>query len=289
MRALDYTSLIKPGLGMKVIEKSDFDYDFWNGRLLVWEPPIPNAEYMLGIDSAEGVQADRSVCEVIKRGTLDYPDQQVAEFASDFLDPVDFAAIVNTIGRFYSDANGDEAFCTIEVNNPAGASILNSLRTRHDYTNLFNRKDYEKRENLFTTKLGWHTTRHNRGIIIAQGLHALQYGDLLLNSPFLIEEMADFESNFDLAAAKAKGKDSHDDRVMSLLIGYFGGHDDEWLAGDDIAEQRRMHQAAKNRADAMIDAIEAPSRPAGARDFQNSAISFRQMSERVDDWLLGSD
>lgn len=285
MTARDYTALIKPGLGMRVVSRNDLDYDPWNGRLLVWEAPISGAEYMLGIDSAEGVGADRSICEVIKRGTLEYPDMQVAEFACDFMDPVDFSGVVNTIGRFYSDSNGDEAFCTIEVNNPAGAAILNTLRTRWDYTNLFNRKDYEKRENLFTTKLGWHTTRHNRGIIIARGLHALQYGDLILNSPYLVEEMADFESNFDLAAAKAKGKDAHDDRVMALLIGYFGGHDDEWLAGDDIAEERRLHQAAKAKADNMIQQIDNP-RPPGTRDYQNSAISYRDMMARADEFFF---
>lgn len=279
----DVQSLIKPGLGMKVVtEISRYDWDAWNGRLLVWEVREAGEEYMLGIDSAEGVKKDRSVCEVIKKANLIHPSVQVAEFASDYLDPVDFAHVVNTIGRFYADPDGTEAFCTIETNNPAGASILNILRSQLDYTNLFIRKDYEKRENLYTTKFGWHTTRHNRGLIIARGLHALQYGDLIINSPYLLDEMADFESNHDIAAAKVKKGKGHDDRIMSFLIAYFGGFDEMWLGGDDIDEERRLRQRAGVMQDDMMVEILDPKRS----DYQNQAISARDMASRADEWLF---
>lgn len=279
------STLIKPGYNMRVIEPSDYDTEPWNGRLLVWEPPTSGEEYILGVDTSEGTKGDRSIVQVILKGNLQHPDIQCAEFACDFLDPVDFAHVVNTIGRFYSDPDGTEAFCTIETNNPAGASVLNTLRTKLEYTNLFIRKDYEKRENLYTTKLGWHTTRHNRGLIIARGLHALQYGDLVLNSPYLLDEMADFESNHDLAQAKVKQGKGHDDRVLALLIGYFGGHDDEWLAGDDIAEERRLRDKALDTQESLAiqtAAIEKGKKP----DFQSTAISFSKMMSNADDWLF---
>lgn len=275
-------ALIQPGMAMKVIEQSSYDLDPWNGRLLIWEPPTAGEEYIIGIDTSEGVKKDRSVCEVILRGNLHHPDVQVAEFACDFLDPVDFAAVVNMVGRFYSDPDGTEAFCTIETNNPAGSSVLNSLRTKHDYSNLFIRKDYEKRENLFTTKLGWHTTRHNRGLIIARGLHALSYGDLLVNSHYLLDEMGDFESNHDLAQAKARGSKAHDDRVMAILVGYFGGHDDEWIGGDDIAEQRRLREAAGQIQQTLAVESQNPKKP----DWQSSPVTYRKMMEDAESWLL---
>ncbi len=278
-------SLIRPGMGMSIVSASKYEFgDEWNGRLLCWEPPTSGEEYVLGVDTSEGVKKDRSVCEVILKGNLIHPDIQVAEFACDFLDPIDFAAVVATIGKFYCDPDGSEAFCTIETNNPAGAAVLNTLRTKLDYTNLFTRTDYEKRENLFTTKYGWHTTRHNRGLIIARGLHALQYDDLVLNSPYLLDEMADFESNHDIAAAKVKTGKGHDDRIMALLVGYFGGHDDEWLAGDDIAEERRL------RGDAVRRQLELSLRtdtqkPQTKADYINTAISARDAKARAEDWL----
>lgn len=274
--------LIKPGMSMHLIpEISEYDWEYWNGRLLIWEAPEKGEEYIIGIDTGEGVKKDRSVCQVIKKGNLLHPDVQVAEFASDFLDPIDFSDCVNTIGRFYCETDGTEAFCTIETNNPAGASVLNTLRSKLDYSNFFIRKDYEKRENLFTTKYGWHTTRHNRGLIIARGLHALQYGDLVLNSPFLLDEMADFESNHDLALARVKRGKGHDDRVMALLVGYFGGHDDEWLAGEDIGEMRRLRQAAGTAQQEIIEQVDGPKKA----DYQNQPISMRKMLDHVDDWM----
>ena len=282
--AKDIDSLLRPGMGMSIVTRSQYDYDEWNGRLLCWEPPTSGEEYILGIDTSEGVKKDRSVCEVILKGNLLHPDEQVAEFACDFLDPIDFAAVVATIGKFYCDPDGSEAFCTIETNNPAGAAVLNTLRTKLDYTNLFIRKDYEKRENLFTTKFGWHTTRHNRGLIIARGLHALQYGDLIINSTYLLDEMADFESNHDLAAAKVKTGKGHDDRVMAMLVGYFGGHDDEWLAGDDIAEERRLRGDAARRQ--LELSLKVPEKPRVKSDYWNTAITAKDMASKADDWLF---
>lgn len=277
-------ALIKPGLGFHIVEANKYETDPWNGRLLLWDVPRSGEEYILGIDSAEGIKKDRSVCQVLLKGNLIHPTEQVAEFACDFMDPIDFAAVVATIGKFYSDPDGTEAFCTIETNNPAGAAILNTLRTKLDYTNLFIRKDYEKRENLFTTKLGWHTTRHNRGLIIARGLHALQYGDLILHSPYLLDEMADFESNHDLAVAKVKASKGHDDRIMALLVGYFGGFDDSWLAGDDIDEQRRLRQQAGQIQQEM--AVKAQIDDKTVRpNWQNTAISYRKAMELAEDWL----
>lgn len=280
----DLESLIKYGNTLEVVEHNKYDAEPWNGRLLVWEPPIRGEEYILGIDTSEGVKQDRSVCEVILKGNLIHPDIQVAEFACDFLDPVDFASVVNTIGRFYNDPDGSEAFCTIETNNPAGASVLNSLRNKHDYTNLFIRKDYEKRENLYTTKFGWHTTRHNRGMIIARTLHALQYGDLILNSPYLLDEMADFESNHDIAAAKVKQGKGHDDRIMSLMVGYWGGHDEEFLSGEDIGEERRLRAKAGQIQEKLMESTETGPR----RDYQNQAMSSRRMAELAESWLMDS-
>ena len=278
-------SLIKPGMGMKLIpEISAFDWDYWNGRLLIWEAPRRNAHYALGVDPAEGVGADRSVCEVIKLGTLEYPDEQVAEFACDFMDPVDFASVVNTIGQFYTEDDGTEAFCTVECNAPCGDTMVNDLRSRWSYGNLFIKKEYDKRENLFTNKIGWWTNKTTRPKIIARGLHAFSYGDLIINSPFLLDEMGDFERDHFVAKAKAS-YGHHDDRIMALLIGYWGGHDDEWLSGEDIGEQRRLLSLAKYTQQEIIEQqpIPGPKRP----DFQNQAISFKEMWANAEEELFG--
>src|SRR5579859_7618434 len=40
-------ALIRPGMGLQVAERSQYDYDYWNGRLLIWELPEAGATYTL--------------------------------------------------------------------------------------------------------------------------------------------------------------------------------------------------------------------------------------------------
>src|SRR5262249_4527863 len=105
-------------------------------------------------------------------------------------------------------------------------------------------------------------------------------------SHFLLDEMADFESNHDLAQAKVKVGKGHDDRILALLIGYFGAHDDEWLNGEDIAEERRLRLTAGKQQEELIAAEEAVLARPGRIDYQNQPISASKMWEHANDWLL---
>ncbi len=246
--------------------------------MLVWEAPEQGEMYAIGVDPAEGVGQDRSVCEVIKVGNLYHPDIQVAEFTSDYLDPIFFADVVNTIGRFYHDDDGTEAFATIECNAPCGDTLVNDLRSRLDYSNLFIWKAYDRINSVYTNKLGWWTNKTTRPKIIARGLHAFSQKDLIINSGFLLDEMADFERDHFIAKAKAR-HGRHDDRIMALLIGYWGAHDDEWIGGEDIGEQRRLRGLAGEIQKDMAAQGAAKKRS----DYQNTAISYSEMMSRANE------
>lgn len=266
---------------MKVVEVGAFDYDPWNGKLLIWEPPEPHEVYCIGVDPSEGLGGDNSVCEVIKMGTIKHPDIQVAEFACNWMDPVDFASVVKTIGDFYADSEGMEAFCTLEINAPCGDVMINELRNRLDYGNLYIKQEFDKVNNIYTNRLGWSTNKATRPKLIARGLHAFIYGDLIVNSEYLLAEMADFQRDLTLAKARAvSGK--HDDRIMALLMGYFGAHSDEWVSGDDIGEQRRAAEKSaviqEIREEAKIE-----SKPGHRVDYQNRAISFAKMQNEAEE------
>ena len=264
------------GFGMKIVEVSEYDYEPWNGKLLMWEAPENGETYAIGVDPAEGVGGDNSVCEVIKVGNLKHPDIQVAEFACNYLDPTDFSGVVNHLGKFYSGPDGDHAFLTLECNAPCGDVMMNDLYNRYDYSNVFIWKAYDKRTNIYTNKLGWWTNRTTRPKLIARGLHAFSYGDLIVNSSYLLGEMQDFQRDPLLAKARAvSGK--HDDRIMALLMGYWGAHDEEFLSGEDIGELRRMQGKVKEIEQERL--VPAPGRRV---DYQNSPMSYQKMMERAD-------
>ena len=277
----DLSHLIQPGMGMAVIkELSLYDYDAWNGRLLMWEAPEPGELYALGVDPAEGVGGDRSVCEVIKVGNLVHPDVQVAEFACDFLDPVDFASVVKAIGQLYRDSHGEEALCTLEINAPCGQSAIQVLQGKLGYSNLFIWKRYDRIRNIMTNSYGWWTNRTTRPMIIARGLHAFGYGDLLINSTFLLGEMQDFEREHHMARASAK-RGKHDDRLMAMLIGYWGAHDEEWMAGEDVAEERRLRESGGELQQKIVEKTNQPK-----ADYWNQPIKSDDMWARAEENLF---
>ena len=270
----------------KIVEPGQWDHDSWNGRLLCWEEPIAGETYALGVDPGEGVGGDNSVCQVLKTGTLKHPDIQVAEFACNYLDPIEFGEIVNKIGRWYQDPDGLEAFLTVEINASCGDVMLNDLYNRLDYTNIFIRKHYDKTNNIYTNLMGWSTNRASRPKLIARGLHAFSYGDLVVNSEHLLREMQTFQRDGTIAKAKAmKGK--HDDRLMALLICYWGAHDEEFLSGDSIGDDRR---AAEQRAATLEATLKLtggiepePEKPEKKPDYQAQAISYKEMYAKWED------
>ena len=272
---------------MRIIKPTEYEKDAWNGRLLVWDAPIRGEVYGLGVDPAEGVGADNSVCEVILLGNLKHPDIQVAEFACNYLDPIEFAEVVKIIGKWYADPDGTEAFCTVEINAPCGDVMVNDLYNRLDYGNLFIRKHYDKLSNIYTNLLGWSTNKATRPKIISRGIHAFSYGDLLVNSDHLLQEMQTFQRDMTLAKHKAmSGK--HDDRLMALLIGYWGAHDEEFLSGEDVGADRRAEEAKRENSAAIQ--LEVKTTPTVRRgDFQSQPISYAKMMDRANELYFDGD
>ena len=208
----------------------------WNGRLLIFEPPRTSHRYVIGVDVAEGVGKDRSVIQVLRYGTILEPDEQVAEWASDFHTTRELVEILETLGEFYRGHDDLPALVVIEVTGP-GMDVCSDLAGL-GYLNLYERHIWDKADETWANKIGWSTNRATRPRLISKGIHAFSQGDLVVNSPHLFDEMQDFTGDPLKAKVQAKAG-RHDDRVMALLIGYHGGHDEEWLAGEDIGAERR--------------------------------------------------
>lgn len=273
------TELIPKGVRWKGLPPpAHDDYFYWNGRLLVYEYPQRNCRYVIGVDPGQGLGADRSVIQVIKVGTTLYATQQCAEFASDFHGPVDLAEIAAAVGRMYSGLD-DEALAIVELNSAGGGNATQSdMRFKWGYNNLYVRKNEVAFDAGYTPQFGWQTTPAKRRNLVFRGIQAFNSGDLVVNSPHLIEEMRDFQPEMhDAIAQAASGK--KDDRVMALFMAYLGAHEDEWLAGDNVSRQRRTLTAATVTRDNEV-AKDVPK-----RDWQNSAISAAEMWNSWDDIL----
>lgn len=176
-----------------------------DGRMVMWEPPVPGMEYTVGVDSSQGTQsADPAAIQVI---TAEGGRQrQVARWAGKE-DPIVLANIVEAIGHFYN-----EAMVAIEIN---GVGIATQAALLQRYYNLYRWRYLDKTAN-FTERVGWWTTPSSKPPLIANFRHRVTTGSLVIRDMATLEELRTFVHDGRGAATAAAG--AHDDLVMALAI-----------------------------------------------------------------------
>lgn len=89
-----------------ILEKTDFEepIDFkWTGLLSIYEKPLQNSMYVLGVDTSKGTGRDYSVVQVLKINH-DQSLEQVAVYRNNIIRPRDFAQICISISSYYNNA-----------------------------------------------------------------------------------------------------------------------------------------------------------------------------------------
>lgn len=174
------------------------------GALWIWKQPVDGQEYILSVDSAEGVgeEGDNSCVQVISVNSL----EQCAEFYSNLIAPHDLANVVHELAMLYNTA-------TVVVEDMAtGGIILNILQNDFFYENI-----YHSSKNSKNPKPGVKITAANRPIILQEFQSRIINKSLKIKSMRLIKELNTFEYNVQTRKAQAaKGK--HDDAIMSMAL-----------------------------------------------------------------------
>lgn len=246
--------------------------------IVVWEPPQPRHTYFIGADVSDGIGQDRSVADVVRLATLERPFEQVAQYVSGSVDPVDFAHVLDTLGRFYHDSDGFEAKMAVETNNQ-GIATQSELERHLGYTNFYvwQWEDSVPGSNRFTRKVGWYTSRRTRPILLTRYHKAVSTfdpvtgePDLVINSQFTIDEMRDFQTEGQLWEAEA-GPGSNDDCIMAGAIAYFTAQQEFHEGGETIAEQRRRRAWNEQRRKILTE------RRGQAKDFINTDATAEEM------------
>lgn len=183
-------------------EKED---EFSRGALWIWKEPVEGHEYILGVDSAEGIgsDGDNSCIQIISATTY----EQVAEFYSNLITPHDLAQIINELGLYYNNA-----LVAVE-DMSSGGIILNSLQNSPlMYDNL-----YISAKNNKSMRPGVKITVNNRSIMLQEMQSRVINNTLKVRSKRLVREISTFEYNVQTKKAEAvKGK--HDDAIMALAL-----------------------------------------------------------------------
>lgn len=167
--------------------------------------PREGLHYILGCDSAAGVNRDSSVMEVVCVET----NEQVAEFSSAKISPDVLATRVAEVGKEYRGA-----YVVVESNNH-GAVVLDNLSKLYPRERIHK----DRKQNNSLVNLGYRTSVRSKPFICGLLKKSLAQG-LIIHSDMLHGELTTFveDDNGKLGAQDG----CHDDCVMALAMANVG-------------------------------------------------------------------
>lgn len=278
--------ILPSGYGMRALRPGELTE---RGNILdtcaIFEPPRRRGprRYVISADVGDGLGQDRSVVQVCRAGTIEEPTEQVAEYVSDAILPAGLAYVIQALGQYYLDEDQVEALVAVEVNNH-GLTTQDTLQLHLGYGHFYVWEYYDAADasDRFSRKIGWYTTPRTRPMLLSK-LHAAlttvdpitSQPDLLTHSPFLHEELRDFQTEGQLwEAAAAKG--AHDDAVMAIAIGNYCC----WrLQG---GEREPLEERRRRRSEQQA-ILAAASSTASKPDWRNTAATADEATEFLGD------
>jgi len=183
------------------------------GDLQVWNRPLKDREYRIGVDVSEGLEIGRdtdwSVAVILDAAKF----EEVATLRTK-IDPDLLAWQLTSIGRWYNNAQ-----LFVERNNH-GLVTLKFLSDVHLYPNIYSEKILDERSSRTARKIGFHTTVKSKPLIVDYLKELIRERELTIYSPKVIDELQTFVNQPNGKMAAQPG--SHDDCVMALAIACFG-------------------------------------------------------------------
>lgn len=190
-------------------------------RIYLWEEPQRDQVYGLGIDTSDGVKKDRSVIEIIRKGSMFGPARQVGELASNSLNALDLTPFALALGTYFTvpfedipkrqprmaiecRGNGNQLQLRLQM---LGWSNFHPWLDRHVDDRDFDSENFHK--------IGIFTDFNFRMGMIDMLVKMIRDNDIELCSKFIVEEMQSLEMD-DMRQSARANYGGHDDRLMAL-------------------------------------------------------------------------
>lgn len=192
------------------------DHRFSDENLTIWEDPKEGFEYAAGVDISEGLGQDDSVIFVNKIGRFGGPDEQVAVFRANNIEPYDLAFYADKIGRMFNNA-----LLCIEYN--IFTTTGDRIRINFEYPNLFRWLNLEN-VNPVTSKWHWYTDYKHKPLLWQTARHWLKAGNWVIHDPVFLSEMKTFQKDEDDSRSASHDRGAHDDTLMAGMIALYCSH-----------------------------------------------------------------
>lgn len=187
------------------------------GRLKLWEKPTPNSRYVVAVDvGGRSPKSDWSVISVMEA------DSECPRVCAQWRGHIDHDLLANksaNIARFFNNA-----LLVIESNtyetDDFGSSVDSNLfilnRLAESYPNLYRRVTYDRISNAQTTRIGFHTNRATKTMLISGLIEAVREGMYIERDTDACNELLTYEVS-DRGVFSAK-QGHNDDILMTRAI-----------------------------------------------------------------------
>lgn len=177
------------------------------GDIRVFEKPIPQMRYIMGVDVAEGLRdGDASAVQILKLEADKLTQVLVYEGK---IAPDDLADLAVKLGRWYNSA-----YAAVEINGPGYATVLRMHKKLH-YNQMYARETFDNKSRKLSKKIGWHTNVKTKQIMVSNLRQEVDTDHIRFNDAGTLEQMQYYVINNDKYEA-AQGY--NDDLVMSLAL-----------------------------------------------------------------------
>ena len=241
------------------------------GKLDIYEDPIPEHTYVMTVDVSEGQNLDYSTYSIIDVTQIPY--RQVAKFKDNTIQPMLFPSILYSIGHRYN-----EAFILVEINT-IGLQVSDILHYELAYENIIKielkGRQGQQYSGGFKKRLafGLKQSVQTKKIGCANLKTLVESDKLILNDADTIMELTTFSANKQSFAAE---EGNNDDLAMTLVN--FG-----WLTGQRYFKENIKNDIRKTLQAEQLQITDADITPFAIDDGLNDDLD---LSRERDLWVV---
>ena len=175
----------------------------------IFYEPEPEHHYIIGIDTAEGVEGDGTGIAIIDATDL----KEVAVFYDNKIRPDQTAELAIKMAKYYQGAY------IVPERNSSGLTTVLKLQEL-GYTNVYRDRTIDKITKKRKDQMGFRTTSVSRDVLIDDFVEKFDNGEIEINSSIVISQMKTF-------VRKDNGKreheeEKHDDALFALFLAVQG-------------------------------------------------------------------
>lgn len=208
------------------------------GKLEIWEEPLEDAVYSIGVDVGEGLGLDNSVIEVYNAGT----GVQAGEYVSNDIPPEELGEMVVAVAKYYN-----HALVVPEINNQ-GIATLNKIKNLKYTNRVYRREIFDKNSKSYVKRgLGWKTTKGNKAVLISNMNEALSDKTITINSEIVLKETRTFVYT-DEGGRQGMGAENgkKDDTIIATSLALWGFKELPSMKKKKSIAQEKMEEHRKN-------------------------------------------